>query len=69
MSELELPVLLIHGMQDVVIPVSRTWELLHAIPNADAYIFGRCGHWSQIERADEFKQVVGRYLAGHRVTP
>ncbi|HLS76324.1 MAG TPA: alpha/beta fold hydrolase [Nocardia sp.] len=65
LSRLELPVLLIHGVQDAVIPVSRTWELLNVIPGADAHIFSRCGHWSQVERADDFNEVVARFLAAH----
>ncbi|WP_037370833.1 alpha/beta fold hydrolase [Amycolatopsis orientalis] len=65
LSELEMPVLLIHGMQDVVIPVSRTWELLNAIPNADAHLFSQCGHWSQVERAEEFNELVSHYLRRH----
>ena len=32
LGSLDIPVLLIHGVQDVVIPVSRTWELLNMIP-------------------------------------
>ncbi|MBY6681500.1 alpha/beta fold hydrolase [Rhodococcus sp. BP-316] len=62
LGKLEIPVLLIHGVQDVVIPVSRTWELLNVIPHADAHIFSQCGHWSQVERADEFNQIVSAYL-------
>jgi 2-hydroxymuconate-semialdehyde hydrolase len=65
LAKLEIPVLLIHGVQDVVIPVSRTWELLNIIPTADAHIFSQCGHWSQVERAAEFNQVVAQYLAIH----
>ncbi|WP_068278395.1 alpha/beta fold hydrolase [Aldersonia kunmingensis] len=65
LARLDIPVLLIHGVQDVVIPVSRTWELLQVIPNADAHIFSQCGHWSQVERAEEFNELVGRYLSGH----
>ena len=68
LAELEIPVLLIHGMQDVVIPPSRTWELLEVIPNADAYIFSQCGHWSQVERAKEFNDLVGNYLVTHGAT-
>lgn len=63
LAKLEIPVLLIHGVQDVVIPVSRTWELLNVIPHADAHIFSQCGHWSQVERADEFNEVIGTYLS------
>ena len=65
LARLEIPVLLVHGVQDVVIPVSRTWELLNVIPHADAHIFSRCGHWSQVERAEEFNEVIGGYLARH----
>ena len=65
LAKLDIPVLLIHGMQDHVIPVSRTWEILNTIPHADAHIFSQCGHWSQVERADEFNEVVGSYIKRH----
>jgi len=65
LAKLDVPVLLIHGVQDAVIPVSRTWELLNVIPHADAHIFSQCGHWSQVERAGEFNEVVGAYLRRH----
>ena len=69
LARLEVPVLLIHGVQDVVIPVSRTWELLNTIRHADAHIFSQCGHWSQVERADEFNEVVGQYLTARGIRP
>lgn len=68
LSKLEIPVLLIHGVQDVVIPVSRTWELLNLIPHADAHIFSQCGHWSQVERAAEFNLVLKQYLRAQGIT-
>ena len=67
LSSLDVPVLLIHGVQDVVIPVSRTWELLSVLPNADAHIFSQCGHWSQVERAEEFNAVITQYLRSRGV--
>jgi 2-hydroxymuconate-semialdehyde hydrolase len=67
LAKFELPVLLIHGMQDAVIPVSRTWDLLAAIPNADAHIFSQCGHWSQVERSGEFNRVITDYLRSRGV--
>lgn len=63
LARLDVPVLLIHGMQDRVIPVSRTWELLNVIPHADAHIFSQCGHWSQVERAEEFNNLVVEWLS------
>jgi 2-hydroxymuconate-semialdehyde hydrolase len=68
LARLDIPVLLIHGVQDVVIPVSRTWDLLNAVPHADAHIFSQCGHWSQVERATEFNEVVGGYFTRHAGT-
>lgn len=62
LAKLDKPVLLIHGVQDHVIPVQRTWDLLNVIPHADAHIFSQCGHWSQVERASEFNQVVSEWL-------
>jgi len=67
LAKLDLPVLLIHGTQDVVIPVSRTWELLNVIPNADAHVFSQCGHWSQVERATEFNRLITEYLRARGV--
>ncbi|MGV9738863.1 alpha/beta fold hydrolase [Nocardia farcinica] len=69
LATLDIPVLLVHGTQDAVIPVSRTWDLLNVIPHADAHIFSQCGHWSQVERADEFNTVISDYLARHGVNP
>lgn len=68
LSRLDVPVLLIHGVQDVAIPVSRTWELLNVIPNADVHIFSQCGHWSQVERAEEFNTVITQYLSARGVS-
>ena len=63
LARLEMPVLLIHGMQDRVIPASRTWELAQTIPNADAHLFSQCGHWSQVEKAGEFNTVLADWFA------
>ena len=32
------------------------------LPNADLHVFSACGHWTQIERADEFSALVADYL-------
>ncbi|MFX7612997.1 alpha/beta hydrolase, partial [Acinetobacter baumannii] len=33
----------------------------------DAHIFSQCGHWSQVEKAQEFNQIIKQYLAVHDV--
>ena len=67
MKDITVPVLLIHGVQDVVIPVSRSWDILNTVPHADAHIFRQCGHWSQVEKAEEFNTVIKDYLTARGV--
>jgi 2-hydroxymuconate-semialdehyde hydrolase/2-hydroxy-6-oxo-octa-2,4-dienoate hydrolase len=58
-----IPTLLIHGREDKVVPVQVSVTMLGLLPNADLHVFSRCGHWTQIERADEFSALVSDYLA------
>lgn len=67
MKQITVPVLLIHGVQDVVIPVTRTWEILNTVPFSDAHIFSQCGHWSQVEKSEEFNALIKHYLSAHGV--
>lgn len=64
LAKLRLPVLLVHGLADQVIPPARTWELVHLIPTADAVVFQGCGHWLQIERATAFSRLVTDFVEG-----
>ena len=63
LSALRMPVLLIHGREDSVIPPERSWRLAGLIPDVELHLFANCGHWSQVECADRFNTVVGDYLA------
>ena len=56
------PALLVHGREDKVVPLSVSVSMLDLLPNADLHVFSHCGHWTQIERADEFSALVKAYL-------
>lgn len=56
------PTLLVHGREDKVVPLAVSITMLDLLPNADLHVFSRCGHWTQIERADEFSTLVADYL-------
>lgn len=56
------PILLIHGREDKVVPLQVSVTMLGLLSNADLHVFSACGHWTQIERADEFSAVVSDYL-------
>lgn len=64
LEKITLPVLLVHGRLDVVIPPSRTAELVEWIPSSDAVVLNQCGHWSQIERATAFSDILTRFVSG-----
>ncbi|WP_084269208.1 alpha/beta fold hydrolase [Mycobacterium avium] len=57
------PALLVHGREDQVVPMQVSVTMLGLLPNADLHVFSACGHWTQIERADEFSALVSDYLA------
>jgi pimeloyl-ACP methyl ester carboxylesterase len=56
------PILLIHGREDKVVPLQVSVTMVGLLPNADLHVFSACGHWTQIERADEFSALVSDYL-------
>lgn len=55
--------LVIHGREDRIIPLSNALTLADWIPRAQLHVFGRCGHWTQIEHAGRFARLVGDFLA------
>jgi pimeloyl-ACP methyl ester carboxylesterase len=56
------PILLVHGREDKVVPLQVSVKMLGLLPNADLHVFSACGHWTQIERADEFSALVTDYF-------
>lgn len=54
--------LIIHGRDDRVIPLQTSETLLRWIDRAQLHVFGRCGHWTQIEHAARFVRLVEDFL-------
>ena len=55
--------LVVHGREDRVIPLQTSLTLADWIPNSQLHVFGHCGHWTQIEHAARFSQLVSNFLA------
>jgi len=55
--------LIVHGREDDVIPVACSHHLFSTIPNAQLHVFGHCGHWTQIEYAQEFNGLLANFLS------
>lgn len=55
--------LVIHGREDRIIPLANSLTLAQWIHRAQLHVFGRCGHWTQIEHAARFTRLVDDFLA------
>lgn len=54
--------LLVHGRDDKVIPLETSLTLNRWIDDSQLHMFGRCGHWTQIEHAGPFNRLVADFL-------
>lgn len=57
--------LLTWGREDRVNPLDGAIAALKLIRRAELHVFGNCGHWAQIEAAEEFREVCTAFLARH----
>jgi 4,5:9,10-diseco-3-hydroxy-5,9,17-trioxoandrosta-1(10),2-diene-4-oate hydrolase len=55
-------VLLIWGREDRVNPLDGALVALKLIRRAQLHVFGGCGHWAQLEKFDEFNELVLSFL-------
>jgi pimeloyl-ACP methyl ester carboxylesterase len=58
------PTLVVHGREDRVIPLANSLRLLELVPDVRLHVFGRCGHWTQIEHSDAFVRLLLDHLSG-----
>jgi 2-hydroxy-6-oxonona-2,4-dienedioate hydrolase len=65
LRELQIPSLFIHGRDDRVVPFENSLRSVSILPNSRLLLINRCGHWAQIEHADEFNRVVAQFVANH----
>lgn len=54
--------LIVHGRDDQVIPLDNALRLLGLIERSQLHVFGRCGHWTQIEHARRFSALLLDFL-------
>ena len=60
-----VPMLILYGREDRVGPPENALACAEAFPNADLVVFGHCGHWTMLERADDFNAMMLRFLTGY----
>lgn len=55
--------LIVHGRDDQIVPLGNSYKLHALIEHSDLHVFGECGHWTQIERKDQFAKLAMDFFA------
>lgn len=64
-AAITVPALIIHGRDDRVVPYENGVKLCSLIPDSRLVVFNQCGHWAQVEKADEFNRLLDEFVAHH----
>ena len=64
LPQLAAPLMWLWGEQDNIIPVSHSILIKNAIPQSLVPTLPQCGHWPHMEKADEFNNLLTRFLGG-----
>ncbi|MFD1545930.1 alpha/beta fold hydrolase [Nonomuraea guangzhouensis] len=63
LHKIKAPTLLLWGRDDRTITLDGAQLMLKQIRDVQLHVFGRCGHWVQLERQREFEDLVTGFLA------
>lgn len=55
--------LVVHGRDDQIVPLANSYKLHALLQHSDLHVFGECGHWTQIERKDQFAELAMDFFA------
>jgi 4,5:9,10-diseco-3-hydroxy-5,9,17-trioxoandrosta-1(10),2-diene-4-oate hydrolase len=61
-TSLPMPVMLVWGKQDNLLPVRHAYAAVDEMKDARLHVFDRCGHWPPYEHADEFNELLRTFL-------
>lgn len=64
LGELKMPVLVMNGDYDTLVPTSRSWELMQQIENAELIIYPRSGHGFLWQYPKRVAEDTNRFLDG-----
>lgn len=64
LARLHVPTLVVHGRQDVIVPLEGSYYLADHLPRADLYVLNECGHWTQVEQATRFCTILRDFARG-----
>ncbi len=62
LGEIEVPVLIIHGEEDVPIPIERALPMVDVLPDATLARVPKAGHTANLEQAAVVNEAIGSFL-------
>jgi pimeloyl-ACP methyl ester carboxylesterase len=68
-NQVQVPVLIISGGADRLIPIEESYALEHALPHVELKVIPKCGHSPQEECPQETANIISGFLARSRPAP
>jgi 2-hydroxy-6-oxonona-2,4-dienedioate hydrolase len=65
LAKVTTPALIIQGRDDRTVPMEGSIRLLGMLQNSRLVVFNHCGHWAQIEHADEFNKLLDLFISSN----
>lgn len=62
LPEITAPTLIVHGEDDMLVPLTDAWEFRRLIPNSTLRVFQDTGHVAMFERPRSFNRLLGDFL-------
>lgn len=62
LNRIENEVLLVHGLNDKVCSIESSYYLAEHLKNVQLHVFGKCGHWTQLEEKDSFNHLIQQFF-------
>jgi pimeloyl-ACP methyl ester carboxylesterase len=62
LSEIDCPTLIIHGVDDQIVPLAEAEAMAAAIPDTELVVLADAGHLPPIEQPEEFNRALARFL-------
>jgi len=58
LHRIDVPVSIVWGAQDAILPVAMAHEIRKHLPNSELHVLEHCGHLPQVEKMDAFCRIV-----------
>jgi 2,6-dioxo-6-phenylhexa-3-enoate hydrolase len=62
LSKIRAETMIVWGRDDRMVPLDHALALLWKIPSSRLHVFSKCGHWAQVEKAEEFNRLLIDFL-------